>query len=79
MGIPPGEEEHSKEADKSFTQVSSSGCLPSGQLSGFLFHTQPTLGPSPGVRVYPSAEIDLEVKASGRSKTHCGLELSPGF
>ena len=34
------EEAHSKEAHKSFIQVGASGlCLPSGQLSGFFFHT----------------------------------------
>ena len=55
------------------------GCLPSDQLSGFFFHTRSTLGPSPGVCMYPSAKMDLEVKASGRSKTHYGLELSPDF
>ena len=55
------------------------GCLPSDQLSGFFFHTWPTLGSSPGVCMYPSAKMDLEVKASGRSKTHYGLKLSPDF
>ena len=35
-------------------------------------------GPS-GVHTHPSAKMDLKVKASGRSKTHYGLELSPGF
>ena len=54
-------------------------CLPSDQLSGFFFHTWPTLGSSPGVCMYPSAKMDLEVKASGRSKTHYGLKLSPDF
>ena len=55
------------------------GRLPSDQLSGFFFHTWPTLGPSPGVCMYPSAKMDLEVKASGRSKTHYGLELFSDF
>ena len=46
---------------------------------GFFFHTCSTLGPSPGVHTHPSAKMDLEVKASGRSKTLYGLELSPDF
>ena len=54
-------------------------CLPSGQLSGFFFHTWPTLGPLPGVGMHPSAKMDLEVKASERSKTLYGLELSLDF
>ena len=49
-------------------------CLPSGQLSGFF---------SPGilfwVRTHPSGKMDLEVKASGRSKTPDGLALSLDF
>ena len=47
-------------------------CLPSGQLSDFFFHTWPTLDPSPGVHMYPSAKMDLKVKASWRNKTHYG-------
>ena len=54
-------------------------CLPSGQLSGFFLHIWPILGPSPGVPKHPSTKIDPEVKASGRSKTHYGLELSSDF
>ena len=54
-------------------------CLPSGQIRGFFFQTWLTLGPFSGVHTHPSAKMDLKVKASGRSKTHYGLELSPGF
>ena len=40
VGIPPKEDEGSKEAVKSFTQGSSSGYLFTfGQLRGFFFHT----------------------------------------
>ena len=41
-------------------------CLPSGQLSGFYYHTWSNLGPSPGLPMHPWAKMDLEVKASGR-------------
>ena len=54
-------------------------CLPSGQLSGSFLHIWPTLEPSPGVHGHTSAKIDPKVKASGRSKTHYGLELSSDF
>ena len=54
-------------------------CLPSGQLSGSFLHIWPTLRPSPGVPMHPSAKIDPKVKASGRSKTHYGLELFSDF
>ena len=54
-------------------------CLPSGQLSGFFFHTWPTLGPLLRVGMHPSAKMDLEVKASERSKTPYGLEVSLDF
>ena len=37
------------------------------------FHTWPTLGPSPGVHMHPSAEMNLKVQASGRSKTHYSI------
>ena len=48
MGVPPREEEPSKEAVTSFTSGSSSGSLFTfGQLPGFFFHTCPALGPSP--------------------------------
>ena len=36
-------------------------------------------GPTPGVHTHPSAQMDLEVKASGRSKSHYGLELPSYF
>ena len=36
-------------------------------------------GPTPGVHTHPSAKTDLKVKASGRSKSHYGLELSSDF
>ena len=62
-----------------YRSVPSGLCLPSGQLPGFFFHTWATLGPSSGMQTHPSAKMDLEVKASGRSKTHYGLELSPDF
>ena len=49
-------------------------CLPSGQLSGFF---------SPGILFWvctnSSAKMDLQVKASGRSKTPDGLALSLDF
>ena len=79
VGIPPREKEHSKEVVKSLMWVSSSGSLSSGQLSGFFFHTWPILEPSPEVCTHRSAKMDLKVKASGRSKTHYGLELSLNF
>ena len=54
-------------------------CLPLGQPSGFFFHTSSTVGLSPGLHMHLSARTDLEVKASGRSKTHYGLALPPEF
>ena len=54
-------------------------CLPSGQVFGFFFHTSPTLRPSPGVCIHPTAKMDLKVKASERSRAHYGLELAPDF
>ena len=36
-------------------------------------------GPSPGVLGHTIAKMDLEVKNSGRSKTHYGLGLSSDF
>ena len=54
-------------------------CLPSSLLSGFFFHTWPTLGSFPGLCMHPSAKMDLKVKASGRSKIHYGLELACEF
>ena len=54
-------------------------CLPSGQLSGFFFHTWPTLEPSPRVCTHCSAKMNLKVKAPRRSKTHYGLQLSLYF
>ena len=54
-------------------------CLPSGQLSGFFFHTCPALELSLRVHMHPKAKMDLEVKASGRNKTHYGLALCLGF
>ena len=53
--------------------------LSSGQWSAVFFHTWPSLGPSPWMHTQPSAKMDLELKASGRSKTHSRLELSPDF
>ena len=52
-------------------------CLPSGQVFGFFFHNTPTLRPSPGVCIHPTAKMDLKVKASERSRAHDGLELAP--
>ena len=64
MGIPPSEE-RLKEAVKSFITGSSSGSLSSFRpVIWFLFLQL----------MRPSAKMDLEVKASGRSKAHCGLE-----
>ena len=51
-------------------------CLPSGQLSGFFFHTWPTLGPSHKVHTHLSAKRDLKVKDMA---WNYGLELSSDF
>ena len=47
--------------------------LPSGQSSYFV------PPPSPEVPTHPSAKMNLEVKSSGTSKPHYGLELSSDF
>ena len=45
----------------------------------FLYPHLPYTGTLPGVHMHPSAKMDLEVKASGRNKTHYGLALCLGF
>ena len=62
----------------------SRSCLPSGQSLCFLPTTplSPSKfvsGSSPGVLGHTIAKMDLEVKNSGRSKTHYGLGLSSDF
>lgn len=51
------------------------------QIANYLFSfSTPDLFWDPLVGcMHPSAKMELEVKASGMSKTHCGLELSPDF
>lgn len=61
-----------------------------GQLFGSLSSLKPIIllcpfvgyfvsGPTRGVHTHPSAKMDLEVKASGKSKRHYGGELSSDF
>ena len=52
--------------------------LPSGQ-SPCLFALANLSQDPPGVCMHTLAKLDLKVKASGRSRTHYGLELSCEF
>jgi len=80
VGVPPREEEHSKEVVKSFIEVVSSGSLFSFRpIIWYLFPHLTYPGTLPWVCTHPSAKIDLEVKAFGRIKTHYGLALSLDF
>ena len=77
VGIPSSEEEQSKEMVKSLIWGSSSGSLFSFRLIiRFLFPHLTYPGTLPWLHMYLSARMDLEVKASGRSKNHYGLALS---
>ena len=80
-GSPASEEEPRKERVKFHLHrsVLPGLCLPSGLMPGFFFQTWPSQGPLSGMHTHSSAKMDLKVKASGRSKTHYGLELSPDF
>ena len=51
--------------------------LQANYLVSFPHLTYP--GTYPWVHTHPSAKMDLEVKISGRSKTHYGLALSFEF
>ena len=74
----PSEGEHSKEVVKSFIQGSSSGYLSSfNPIIWFLFPHLTSPGTLPWVHTHPSAKMDLEAKASGRSKTPWPGTLSP--
>ena len=73
---PSGEEERSEEVVKSFIQGSSSGSLSSFRPIMWLLFPHLTYLWTLWVLTYPSPKMDLEVKASGRSRTHYGLVLS---
>ena len=65
---------------KSFIRWQFSGSLSSLRLIiSFVPSGWFVSGPSPGVRTHTLGKTDLKVKASGRSKTHYGLELSLDF
>ena len=55
------------------------GLFPFRPIMWFLFPHLTYLGTLPWVHRHPSVKMDLEVKASGRSKTHYGLVLSSAF
>ena len=79
MGVPPYEKECSKEGVKSFIQGSSGSLSSFSPVIWFLFSHLTYPGVLPKVHTHLSAKRDPEVKASGRSKTHYGLESSPDF
>ena len=80
VGVAPSEEEQSKEMVKSFIWGSSSESLFSFKLIIlFLFPKATYPGTLPWVHTHPSARIDLEVKSSGRSKTHCSWHYLLSF
>ena len=79
MGPLPSEEEHSKEADKSLTSVSSSGLSSFRSIIWFLSPHLSYPGTLSWVLTHPSAKMALKVKASERSKAHYGLELYLDF
>ena len=65
---------------KSFIRWQFSGSLSSLRLIiSFVPSGWFVSGPSPGVRTHTLGKTDLKVKASGRRKTHYGLELSLDF
>ena len=77
MGVLPSKEECSEGPIKSFVYVSFSPSLSSFRpIIWFLFLHMIYPGTLSWVHTHPSAKMDLEVKASGRSKTHYGLALS---
>ena len=69
-----------RRAVKSFISGSSSGSLSSFRpIIWFIFLHLTYPGTLPWVCTPPSAKMDIQVKASGRSKTHYGLALSLDF
>ena len=71
MGVTPSEEEHCKEAVNIYMdQFFWVFVLLQDNYLFFFF---------PALDLLWDAPLDIEVKASGRNKTHYGLELSPDF
>ena len=80
VGVPPSEEEESKEMVKSLIWGSSSGSLFSFRLIiRFLFPHLTYPGTLPCECMHSSAKMDIKGKVSGKSKTHYGLASSPDF
>ena len=80
VGIPSSEEEQSKEMVKSLIWGSSSGSLFSFRLIiRFLFPHLTYPGTLPWLHIHSSARMDLEVKSSGKSKTHCSWHYLLSF
>ena len=79
MGILPSEEACNKEAAKSLYKAVLLGlCLPSGQLSGFIPPSWPTLGHCPGCAHTPLPRGVSEWRLL-EEQPHYGLELSSDF
>ena len=80
MGVLPSKEECSEGLIQSFASISFSWSLSSfGPILWFLFPHPIYPGTLPWVHTHPSANMDLEVKVSVRSKIHYGLALSLDF
>ena len=80
MGVLPIKEECSEGLIQSFASISFSWSLSSfGPILWFLFPHPIYPGTLPWVHTHPSANMDLEVKASGKSKTHYDLVLFLDF
>ena len=79
-GCPPSEKEHNKEVVVIY--IGQFFCVFVFLSANFLvsFFTSDLSWDSPLLCTYPpSAKMDLEVEASGRSKTHYGLAFSQDF